>query len=123
MVDSTGTTTKTIVASFSRDSTGEITIGTIGVDVGPTGSMLFDLSGSNAGASHHERTVTSGATYSVFNLDISALDRLDFSDLTDLEDMIIGRRSTALAQMTERCNCSSARPSRASSCKRISSPR
>jgi flagellin len=99
MGDSTGTTTKTIVASFSRDSTGEITIGTIGVDVGPTGSMLFDLSGSNAGLLDQERTVTSGTTYSVFNLDISALTDSD-SDLTDLEDMIKGV-DDALAQMTD----------------------
>jgi flagellin len=99
MGDSTGNTTKTIVASFSRDSTGEITIGTIGVDVGPTGSMLFDLSGSNAGLLDQERTVTSGTTYSVFNLDISALTDSD-SDLTDLEDMIKGV-DDALAQMTD----------------------
>jgi flagellin len=97
--DSTGTTTKTIVASFSRDSTGEITIGTIGVDVGPTGSMLFDLSGSNAGLLDQERTVTSGTTYSVFNLNISALTDSD-ADLTDLEDMIKGV-DDALAQMTD----------------------
>ena len=97
--DSTGTTTKTIVASFSRDSTGEITIGTIGVDVGPTGSMLFDLSGSNAGLLDQERTVTSGATFSVFNLSISAITDSD-SDLTDLEDMIKGV-DDALAQMTD----------------------
>jgi flagellin len=97
--DSTGTTTKTIVASFSRDSTGEITIGTIGVDTGPTGSMLFDLSGSNAGLLDQERTTTSGSSYSVFNLDISALTDSD-SDLVDLEDMIKGV-DAALAQMTD----------------------
>ncbi len=99
MGDSTGTTTKTIVSSFSRDSTGEITIGTIGVDVGPTGSMLFDLSGGNAGVLDQERTVTSGATYSVSNLDISALTDAP-EDLTDLEDMIKGV-DAALAQMTD----------------------
>jgi flagellin len=97
--DSTGTTTKTIVSSFSRDSTGEIAIGTIGVDVGPTGSMLFDLSGGNAGVLDQERTVTSGATYSVFNLDISALTDSP-EDLADLEDMIRGV-DAALAQMTD----------------------
>lgn len=97
--DSTGTTTKTIVASFSRDSSGEITIGTIGVDVGPTGSMLFDLSGSNAGLLDQERTTTSGSSYSVFNLDISALTDAD-ADLVDLEDMIKGV-DDALAQMTD----------------------
>lgn len=99
MGDSTGTTTKTIVSSFSRDSTGEITIGTIGVDVGPTGSMLFDLSGGNAGLLDQERTTTSGSSFSVFNLDISALTDSD-ADLADLEDMIKGV-DDALAQMTD----------------------
>jgi flagellin len=97
--DSTGTTTKTIVASFSRDSTGEITIGTIGVDVGPTGSMLYDLSGTNAGLLDQQRTVTSGSSYSVSTLDISALTD-STADLTDLEDMIKGV-DDALAQMTD----------------------
>jgi flagellin len=49
--DSAGPQSKTIVASFSRDSTGAITIGTIEVNIGPTGTMLFDTgtSGSAAG--------------------------------------------------------------------------
>ena len=45
----TGPTLKTIVASFSRDSNGTISIGTIEVDVGPGGTMMFDL-GTSASA-------------------------------------------------------------------------
>ncbi|HRO50200.1 MAG TPA: flagellin [Hyphomicrobium sp.] len=45
----TGPTLKTIVASFSRDSSGTISIGTIEVDVGPGGTMMFDL-GTSASA-------------------------------------------------------------------------
>jgi flagellin len=98
-VDSTGTTTKTIVASFSRDSTGAITIGTITVDVGATGSMLFDSSGGAQGILDSDRTVTSGATYTVVTLDISAITD-DAADLTDLEDMISGV-DAAMTAMTD----------------------
>ncbi|AHB47777.1 flagellin [Hyphomicrobium nitrativorans NL23] len=45
----TGPDSKTIVASFSRDSSGTISIGTIEVDVGPGGTMMFDL-GTSASA-------------------------------------------------------------------------
>lgn len=48
--DSGGPLTKTIVASFSRDSTGSITIGTIEINIGPTGTMLFDTAGSGSAA-------------------------------------------------------------------------
>ncbi len=97
-VDSTTTTTRTIVASFSRDSAGVIQIGTITVDVGPTGTMLFDSSGSGAGILDSTRSVTSGATYTIATLDISALTD-STADLTDLEDYITGV-DQALAQMT-----------------------
>ena len=46
----TGPTSKTIVASFSRDSSGVISIGTIEVNVGPGGTMLFDSQTSTAGS-------------------------------------------------------------------------
>lgn len=88
-VDSTGPTTKSIVASFSRDSSGTITIGTITVDVGATGTMLIDASGSNAGILDQSRSVTSGATYSVMTLNIASITDAT-ADLTDLEDMIKG---------------------------------
>ncbi len=97
-VDSTATTTRTIVASFSRDSSGVIQIGTITVDVGPTGTMLFDSSGSGAGIFDSTRSVTSGATYTIATLDISTLTD-STADLTDLEDYITGV-DAAFAQMT-----------------------
>ncbi len=99
-VDSTGPLTKTVVSSFSRDSTGAITIGTIEVDVGPTGTMLFDTSGNNQGVLDFERTTTGNATtYSVTTIDISALTDADL-DLQDIEDMIQGV-DDALGAMTD----------------------
>ncbi len=98
-VDSTGPTTKSLVASFSRDNTGAITIGTISVDIGPTGSMLIDSSGGGAGVLDQSRTVTSGGTYTVLNLDISALTDVP-ADLQDIEDYISGV-DAAISQMTD----------------------
>jgi flagellin len=98
-VDSTGTTTKSLVASFSRDSTGGITIGTIAVDIGPTGTMLVDSSGGGAGVLDLSRSVTSGGSYTILNLDVSALTDSS-ADLTDLEDYISGV-DTAIASMTD----------------------
>jgi flagellin len=97
-VDSTGSTTKSLVASFSRDSTGAIQIGTIDVDVGAAGTMLVDSSGGGAGILDTSRTVTSGGTYTVLNLDISTITDTA-ADLTDLEDYIKGVDS-AIASMT-----------------------
>lgn len=56
----TGPTSKTIVASFSRDSSGVISIGTIEVNVGPTGTMLFDTqtAGSASGILDKIHTLT-----------------------------------------------------------------
>jgi flagellin len=98
-VDSTGPTTKTLVASFSRDNTGAIQIGTIAVDIGPTGSMLVDSSGGGLGVLDQSRTVTSGGTYTVLNLDISALTDAP-ADLQDIEDYISGV-DAAISQMTD----------------------
>ncbi len=98
-VDSTGPTTKSLVASFARDSTGAISIGTITVDIGPTGSMLVDSSGGGVGILDQTRTVTSGGTYTVLNLDISALTDAP-ADLTDLEDYI-GGVDAAISAMTD----------------------
>jgi flagellin len=87
------------VSSFSRDSAGAIAIGTITVQVvGTSGTLLFDTSGGGGGILDQARTVTSGASYTVDNLDISALTDLP-SDLTDLEDLISGV-DDAFAQMT-----------------------
>jgi flagellin len=90
MGDSSGNTLKTIVASFARDSTGAISIGTIEIDVGPTGTMLFDSSGTPQGILDSEMTTTGNAiTYSVETLDIAAITD-DATELQDLEDMITG---------------------------------
>jgi flagellin len=111
-VDSTGPTTKTIVASFSRDSTGAITIGTIEIDVGSTGTMLFDTSGGGAGILDSDKTVTSGGTYTVTTLDISTITD-DPADLQDLEDMISGV-DDALSSMTDAATLLGAAKSRIS---------
>jgi flagellin len=97
--DSTGTTSRTLVSSFSRDSSGAISIGTITVDTGATGSMLIDSGGAGAGILDSDRSVTNGADYTVLTLDISTLtDATD--DLTDLEDMIKGV-DAAITSMTD----------------------
>ncbi len=88
-VDSTATTTRTLVSSFSRDSSGDISIGTITVDIGATGSMLVDTSGGGAGILDSVRTATTSGDYTVLTLDISGLTD-DASDLTDLEDYLTG---------------------------------
>jgi flagellin len=97
--DATGPASRTIVASFSRDSAGAIEIGTITVDVvGTSGMLLFDTSGGGGGILDQVRTVTSGATFTVDTLDISALTDLP-ADLSDLEDLISGV-DDAFSQMT-----------------------
>lgn len=100
MGDSDGTTEKTIVASFARDSTGAISIGTITVDVGPTGTMLFDAAATPLGILDSERTTTGNSiSYSVETLDIAAITD-DATELQDLEDMIDGV-DDALSLMTD----------------------
>lgn len=97
-VDSTGTVERTLVSAFSRDGSGNITIGTIEVDISATGSMLVDTSGNAAGILDQTRSVTNGADYTVLTLDISALTN-DAADLEDLEDMISGV-DAAITSMT-----------------------
>ncbi|HEX2841786.1 flagellin [Hyphomicrobium sp.] len=109
--DSTGTTQKSIVSAFSRDSTGAISIGTIAVDVGPTGTMLFDTSGSNQGILDFERSISTG-NYSVSTLDIGSLTDSP-TDLQDLEDMIDGV-DAALKLMTDAATVLGAAKSRIS---------
>jgi len=108
--DSTGPTVKTIVSSFSRDSTGAITIGTISIDT--AGTMLFDTSGNGAGILDSDKSVTSGANYTIANLDISAITD-DPDDLVDLEDMIRGV-DDALNTMTDSATVLGAAKSRIS---------
>jgi flagellin len=98
--DSTGPTTKSIVASFSRDSTGAVSIGTIELDVGPTGTMMYDTSGSAAGIMDQVRTPPSGgADYTIATLDISTITD-DPADLTMLEEIVDGV-DAAIASMTD----------------------
>jgi flagellin len=98
-VDSTGNTTKSLVASLSRDSAGDIAVATISVDVGATGSMLIDASGGNAGILDTTRSVTSGGSYTILSFDISTLTDTA-ADVADLEDYI-GGIDTAIGQMTD----------------------
>ena len=97
-VDSTGTTTRSLVSSFQRDSSNNLSVGTISVDIGATGSMLVDSSGSDAGILDQSRSVTSGGTYSVLDLDISGITD-STADLADLDDMIQGI-DDAISSMT-----------------------
>jgi flagellin len=98
-VDSTGNTTKSLVASLSRDSSGDVSVATIDVNIGATGSMLVDASGGGAGILDQSRTVTSGGTYTVLNLNISSLTD-STADLTDLEDYLNGV-DKAIGSMTD----------------------
>jgi flagellin len=118
--DSNGPLTKTIVASFSRDSTGAITIGTIELNIGPTGTMLFDTgTGTAAGIldSVATYTVAGGTvTYSIAGLgtgmDISGITD-DPDDLLGLEAMVDGV-DAALKTMTDAATLLGAAKSRTS---------
>lgn len=86
-VDSSATgynATKTIVASFTR-SGATVSVNTISLDI--TATVLFDASTSATGILDTTYSATSGATFTVANLDISALTD-SAANLTDLEDMI-----------------------------------
>jgi flagellin len=91
--------TKTIVASFSRDGAGEVSIGTISVDTSTIN--LYDASASAVGIIDGLRDNTgaiAAAGTSVAALDISALTDSS-ADLTTLEDYIKGV-DTAISEMT-----------------------
>ena len=85
---------KEVVASFTRTGS-TISIGTIGIDI--TQTTLFDA-GTGTGIIDTIYTATSGATFTVGTLDISALTD-SAADLTDLEDMIQAV-DTAFTQIT-----------------------
>jgi flagellin len=88
--DSTGPLEKTIVASFSRDSSGSITIGTIEVNIGPSGTMLFDTSGSAAGILDQVRTYTfAGGVTASFSI-AGLATGLDIASITDDPDDLAG---------------------------------
>ncbi|WP_334145585.1 flagellin N-terminal helical domain-containing protein [Hyphomicrobium sp.] len=78
-----GPSTKTIVASFSRDSTGSIVIGTIELNVGPTGTMLFDTgTGAAAGILDSVASYTLAGTTASFSI-AGAGNGIDISGITD----------------------------------------
>jgi flagellin len=81
--DSAGPLTKTIVASFSRDSTGAITIGTIELNIGPSGTMLFDTgSGTASGILDTTQTFTLASGTQSFS--IAGLSTgINISNITD----------------------------------------
>jgi len=88
---------KSIVASFTRDSSGAISIGTIAVDI--TATELFDAN-DQSGLLDTVSTTTNGAVnYSVSTLDISALTD-SANDLADLEE-IISTVDTAFSGMAD----------------------
>ncbi len=89
--------TKSVVASFTRDSSGAISIGTISINTSNT--MLFDADAGGSGILDATSTTTNGSvTYSVSTLDISTLTD-SAVDLADLEETI-ATVDTAFASMT-----------------------
>lgn len=89
------TATKTIVASFSRASSG-IAIGTIAIDV--ANIKLYDAADQSGILDSTDTTANGGITYSVATLDISGLTNSD-NDVADLEQMIAWV-DTSITQMT-----------------------
>ncbi len=90
--------TKTIVASFSRDSAGAVSIGTISVDTSAV--ALFDSDATGVGILDGLRDSTgaiTGTGNSIVALDISALTDSS-ADLTTLEGLISGA-DAAIAEM------------------------
>ena len=95
-MDSTAGTdiTKAIVSSFSRDSSNAVTVGTITVNLytAATGdtTALYDANttaSAKAGLLDKQQTATSGSTYTIATLDISALTD-SAADLADLDSYI-----------------------------------
>ncbi|WP_119308961.1 flagellin [Cohaesibacter haloalkalitolerans] len=94
--DPATTPTKSIVSSFSRDSSGAVQIETIDVDL--AGIQLFDTAGANTGILDSNITIganVSGANVSDF--DISAVTDADLSGL----DSLIGDVDAALSSITD----------------------
>lgn len=93
-------TTRTLVSSFSRDSAGDISIGTISVDLSATGSLLIDTNATPAGILDTDRTSVAGnRTYNVLSLDISTFSDTEANDLLDLEEYV-STVDTAISSMT-----------------------
>jgi flagellin len=92
--------TKSVVASFSRDSAGAINIGTISIDTSAT--KLYDASATANGILDGTRDATgaiAASGFSVSGLDISSLTDSS-ADLTTLESYIKGA-DMAIGEMTD----------------------
>jgi flagellin len=95
--------TKNIVSSFSRSTAGAVSIGTIDINI--NGTRLFDAGAAAAevgildGLRNATGAIDVAGTYSVTNLDISALTDAP-ADLTTLESYIAGV-DAAISEMTD----------------------
>ena len=89
--------TKTVVASFTRDSAGAVSIGTISIDT--TKTELFDAADKSGILDTESTTTNGGVVYSVSTLSISTLTD-SANDLADLEQ-IISTVDGAIASMTD----------------------
>ena len=97
--NSTDDTERTIVSSFSRDSDGNVSIGTITVDLADTRLIDTDTGASAGGILDADIALTNGSDVTLLELDISELEDTD-EDLADLEDMISGV-DAAIEKMTD----------------------
>ncbi len=93
--------TRSVVSSFSRDSTGAVTIGTIDVDISTT--VLYDTNAAASGILDGTRDATgalnAAGTFTVATLDISALTD-SAADITTLGGYIAGA-DAAIGEMTD----------------------
>jgi len=93
--------TRSVVSSFSRDSTGAVSIGTIDVDISTT--VLYDTNAAASGILDGTRDATgainAAGTYAVATLDISALTD-SAADIATLEGYIAGA-DAAIGEMTD----------------------
>jgi flagellin len=80
------TTVKQIVASFTRGSSGTVTIGTLQIDI--DGLKLFDANNQSGILDTQSTTTNGGVVYSVSTLNISALTN-SANDLADLDELIL----------------------------------
>nr|WP_319483291.1 flagellin [uncultured Cohaesibacter sp.] len=94
--DPATTPTKSIVSSFSRDSSGSVQIETIDVDL--AGIQLFDTAGANTGILDSNITIGTNVTgANVSDFDISAVTDDDLSGLDSLIDDV----DSALSSITD----------------------
>lgn len=93
--------TKSIVSSFTRSGS-SVSIGTISIDI--TTTTLFDADTTNTGILDTESTTTNGAvTYTVANLDISALtdSALDLADLEEIISTVDGALASVITAASD----------------------